>query len=182
MTGGGTDRSALEAERSALTEDLQEVSRQRFMAKTIGDIEYQAVRGPLAERIEEIDDLLLAASSDDLVFDGPKLTLGSWWEEASPEAQRAALAAVIERIVVRSQREVIGELRAKADATPIKWRYRTDKAEVTLRRQVQIEWVPPYEGSGDEFTNEDEAVMDELERTTMRRAEPKGRRSSRNRA
>ena len=64
---------------------LQEVSRARFMNKTIGEIEWRAVRDPPAERIEEIDDLLMAARPDDSASrDGVRSTLDDWWEDPIP--------------------------------------------------------------------------------------------------
>ena len=154
------DRGALEAERAALTADLQEVSRARFMDKTIGEIEWRAVRDPLAERIEEIDDTLKSARPDDFTArDGVRLTLDDWWDDANPETKRAALASVIDHVTVMPERQAIAELREEAGG-PKKWKARPGKAELTLQRRVRIRWKQFYEGEGDAPNEEEQALLD----------------------
>jgi DNA invertase Pin-like site-specific DNA recombinase len=84
---------------------LVELTQARFVHRSIGDEEYVGARDALRARVDAADAELAALQRQEAAAalalrPGRREDLEAWWEGASAEDRRAALAASVERIVV----------------------------------------------------------------------------------
>jgi DNA invertase Pin-like site-specific DNA recombinase len=91
--------------RKALRDDeaaLVDISRERFVKRTLDDAVYQTLSQEISERIEATRQTLAAweqtASVD--IPAGDREAIEAWWEAASLDARRAALSQCVEAVLV----------------------------------------------------------------------------------
>ena len=105
------DRQPIEGDRDiaglrkALRDDeaaLLDISRERFVQKTLDDSVYQTLSQEITERLEATRQTLAAweqTSSADIPT-GDREAVEAWWEAASLDARRAALSQSVEAVIV----------------------------------------------------------------------------------